>query len=293
MSTSPDATPARPDATPARPAICLACRTLLREGARCGHDRHHTVVSLHTDQGRDALHREIWETPYIALDQMSDIEWLVLAASLSPVAVGLVWNVTAAAATGVVAWSALAGGFLWRWRQRRLAPPSPPRGRPGYLRPPARGQRWHGTIQATDSITAPLTKRPCLGYSVVLRANEFFGGDVMLIDAWTRGGNVVLDDGRTLQVPEGTIEIDDPATVKITDMAAVAQYLDAIAPELPSDPRRPLVYDTVSESIIPIDAQLEVLGKVIEVPGMYRESGRNWRVRDVPRVQVLSPARRE
>jgi hypothetical protein len=287
MSTSPDA-------TPVRPAICLACRTLLREGARCGHGRHHTVVSLQTDQGRDALHREIWETPYVRHGLLPGDDLLVAATALSPVLVGLVsLSMPVFVSTALVAWSALGGGVLWRRRQRRLAPHSPPRGRPGYLRPSRRELRWRGTVYATDSITAPLTKRRCLGYSVVLRANEFFGGDVMLIDAWTGDSNIVLSDGRTLQLPTGTIEIDDPAAVEITDMAAVAQHLDAIAPGLSSDARWPRVYDTAIESIIPIGGYLDVLGKVIEVPGMYRESGRNWRVRDVPRVQVLSQAGRE
>lgn len=282
------------DAAPVRRAICLACRTLLREGAHCAHSRHHTVVSLQTDQGRDAFHREVWETPYVRLGLLPGDGWLVGATALSPVIVGLVWlSIPAAVTMAVAAWSALAGGALWRFRQRRLAPPSPPRGRPGYLRPPRRGPRWHGTIEATDSITAPLTKRPCLGYSVVLRANEFFGGDVMSIDAWIRGGNVVLDDGRTLHLPEGPIEIDDSAAVEITDRTAVARYLDAIAPALSSDARQPLVYDTVTESIVPIGARLEVLGKVVEVPGLYRDAGRHWRVRDVPRVRVLAPAHRD
>lgn len=278
------------DTAPARHSICLACRTLLRED-HCAHGRHHIVVSLQTDQGRDALHREVWETPYIPLDPMPGVEWLVTATIFSPAIVGLVWSsIVAATATALIAGGALTGGALWRRRQRRLPPKMPPRGRPGYLRPPGRVPRVRGTIESTHSITAPLTSRPCLGYSVVLRAREFFGGDVMLIDAWTRGGKLVLDDGRTLQLIEGTIDIDDPTAVAITDEAAVAQYLEAIAPGLPSDPRRTLVHDTVTESIIPIGARLEVLGKLVEVPGMYRETGRNWRVRDVPLVRVLSPA---
>jgi hypothetical protein len=215
---------------------------------------------------------------------------LVAATALSPVVVGLVsLSMPVTVTTALVAWSALAGGALWRRRQRRLGPASPPRGRPGYLRPPRRVPRLHGTIEATDSITAPLTQRPCLGYNVVLRASEFFGGDVMLVDAWTRGGNVALDDGRTIQLVEGPVEIADPMAVEISDRAAVAQYLDAIEPALSSDTRPLLAFDTVTESIIPVGARVELIGKVVEVPGMYRETGRHWRMRDVPLVHVLPP----
>ena len=275
------------ETTPTRRAICLACRTLLPEGARCAHARQHTVVSLQTGQGCDAFHREIWETSYVPV-HLSGVEWMVTGAIFSPVLVGLVWSsIPAAVTTAVAAWSALAGGALWRRRQRLLAPPSPPRGRPGYLQPPRRMPRWRGTVQATDSITAPLTKRPCLGYSVVLRAREFFGGDVMLIDAWTRGGNVILDDGRTVQLVDGPVEIDDPTAIEISDRAAVTRYLDAIEPALLSYTRPLLTYDTVTESIIPIGAHVELVGKLVEVPGMYRETGRHWRVRDVPLARVL------
>jgi hypothetical protein len=155
------------------------------------------------------------------------------------------------------------------------------------LQPPRRASSWRGTVQATDSITAPLTGRACLGYGVVLRAREFFGGDVMLIDAWTRGGNVVLDDDRTIQLVEGPVEIDDPMAVEISDRAAVAQYLDTIEPALCSDTRPLLAFDTVTESIIPAGAHVELMGKLVKVPGMYRETGRNWRMRDVPLVRVL------
>ncbi|HWN66369.1 MAG TPA: hypothetical protein VNM90_01955 [Haliangium sp.] len=281
------------DTTLTRRAICLVCRTLLPEGARCAHGHRHTVVSLHTEQGRDALRREIWETPYMPLHLPGD-EGVVAATAAAPVVVGLVsLNMPVFIATAAVAWSALAGAALWRWRQRRrrnrLAPDSPPRGRPGYLRPPWRVPHWRGVVQATDSITAPLTGRPCLGYSVVLRAREFFGGDVMLIDAWTRGGSVALQDGRTIQLVEGTIEIADPTAVEIGDRAAVARYLDAIEPALSSDARPLLVFDTVTESILPAGSQVQLMGKVVEVPGMYRETGRHWRMRDVPLVHVLLP----
>ena len=280
--------------TPVRRAICLDCRTLLPEAAHCAHGRRHAVVSLQTEQGRDAFRREIWETPYMPLHLPSD-EGVVAATAAAPVVVGLVsLSMPAFIATAAVAWSALAGAALWRWRQRRRwnrpAPDSPPRGRPGYLRPPLRVPHWRGVVQATDSITAPLTGRPCLGYSVVLRAREFFGGDVMLIDAWTRGGNVILDDGRTIQLIEGTIEIADPTAVEIGDRDAVARYLDTIEPALTSDTRPLLPYDTVTECIIPIGSRVELIGKIIEVPGMYRETGRHWRMRDVPLVRVLPPA---
>ncbi len=149
--------------------------------------------------------------------------------------------------------------------------------------------RLRGTIEATDSITAPFTQRPCLGYRVVLRASEFFGGDVMLIDAWTRGGNVTLDDDdRTIHLVGGAVDIVDPQAVEISDRAAVARYLDAIEPALSSDTRPLLAFDTVTESILPIGARVELMGKVVEVPGMYRETGRHWRMRDVPRVRVLA-----
>jgi hypothetical protein len=283
---------ANQERTPVRRGVCLECRTLLPEGAGCTHGRQHTVVSLQTEQGREALRREIWETPFKPLHLPGD-DWLMGAAAFSPLIVGAVsLDGMLFLGTAAVAWSALAGGALWRWRRqrrRRLAQDSPPRGRPGYLQPPRRARRWSGTVQATDSVTAPLTGRPCMGYGVVLRASEFFGGDVMLIDAWTRGGNVVLDDGRTIQLAEGPVEIADPTAVEIDDRAAVKRYLGAIEPALSSDTRPLLAFDTVTESIIPIGAHVELMGKIVEVPGMYRETGRHWRTRDVPLVRVQLP----
>lgn len=115
------------DTTPARRAICLVCRTLLPEGGQCAHARHHTVVSLQTDQGRDALRREIWETPWV--HRSPSIAWVVSTASIPPVAVGLLWSSSAAAATtALVTWSALAGAALWR--RRRQAAGTPPRAVP-------------------------------------------------------------------------------------------------------------------------------------------------------------------
>ena len=98
------------------------------------------------------------------------------------------------------------------------------------------------------------------------------------------------EDGR---VPEGLIAIDHPAPTRITDQDALERYLARIVPgqtSLLPDGARPLFpYDVVSESILPTDAEVEAIGRLVELPGMYRDAGRSWRMRDVPMVRVVEP----
>jgi hypothetical protein len=47
----------------------------------------------------------------------------------------------------------------------------------------------------------------------------------------------------------------------------------------------------VTESILPTDAEIEVIGKLVEVPSLYRDAGRSWRMREVPMVRVVEPPR--
>jgi hypothetical protein len=276
-----------------RRAICLDCRTLHRHGAPCAYSRRHTVVALDTEQGRSALRREVWETPWVPRAALASQEWRV-ASLITPAVVGILcMNAWAAAGTALVMWGARAGDAL-RARSRRMAAAlTPPRGRPGHLRLLGRRDTHLRGHLRGPRVTAPLTGRPCLGYSVLLRANEFFGGDIMLIDAWIGDGSVALHDGRTVHIPEGLVEIDDPAPDTVTDQAAIERFLAGLAPgetrALLAGERPPVPYDVVTESILPVDTELEVAGKLVEVPGMYRDAGRAWRLRDVPILRVVEP----
>lgn len=283
---------------PARRAICLECRTLYpSDAAHCAQHRRHHVVSLETEQGRDALYREIWETHWIPREGFPQFEWMVAGAIFAPVAAGLVWGAGVAVGVSVAAWSALTGKVVWARRQRSVAL-TPPRGRPGHLRLLGwRDARQRGIVRSAH-ITAPLTGRPCVGYSVILRANEFFGGDIMLIDACIGEASVELKNRHTLHL-SGPVEIDDPAPVAITDRNAIERYLDDLVPglmrgattDLPGaatpGARREVPYDRVTESIIPPDAEVEIVGKTVEVPGLYREGDRSFRMREVPVVRPV------
>lgn len=281
---------------PARRTICIECRTIGREEASCPRGRRHHVVSLDSEDGRTALRSEVWETPWAPRASQSSPMRLV-AAAVVPMTVGLavgtVWNsAQAAAGTALALWGALAGKAALPRRQRADTI-TPPRGRPGHLRVLGRRDTRQRGILRGPLLTAPLTGRPCLGYSVILRATEFFGGDIMLIDAWIGQGSVTFHDGRTLHVPEGLVEIDHPAPTRITDQDAIERYLARVVPGQASplpDGARPLFpYDVVTESIIPTDAEVEVIGRLVELPGMYRDTGRSWRMRDVPMVRVVEP----
>lgn len=282
-----------PREPPVRRAICIECRTLWREGAPCPHGRRHHVVSLDTEDGRDALRHEVWETPWAPNTGLSSPAWRAAAAATVPMFVGLVSaSALAAAGTALVLWGGLAGRAALARRQRAITV-TPPRGRPGHLRVLGRRDTRQRGILRGPLLTAPLTGRPCLGYSVILRATEFFGGDIMLIDAWIGQGIVTFHDGRTLHVPEGLVEIDHPAPTRITDQDAIERYLASIVPghsSVPPDGARPLFpYDVVTESILPTDAEVEMIGRLVELPGMYRDAGRSWRMRDVPMVRVVEP----
>ena len=302
---------------PPRRAICLECRTLCLSDSHCMQSRRHHVVSLETEHGRDALYREIWETPWVPGNAMPRIKRLAATAVLAPGIVGLVWvSAWATAGTALIAGSALARSVIQARRQRTVAL-GPPRGRPGHMRLLGRRETRHRGLLRSTQLTAPLTGRPCLGYSVIVRASEFFGGDVMLIDAWIGAGSIELDDGRTLQISRGVVELDAPAPVEITEQAAIERYLAGLAPGLArgasrgampgatpgatpgarndgagapaAGPRRFFPYDLATESIIPLDAEVEVVGKTVEVPGLYRDGGRSYRLREVPVVRVVQP----
>ena len=314
---------------PARTSMCLDCR-MLHGGASdastrsprsnrptmsgrgrtaapvtvCPHDRRHTMVMLGSEAGRDALYREIWHTPFIPMSR--DSEWLVAGGLLMPVAMGLVaMSVPAALAAAAVSWGGVGASMAWDHR-RHIRADSPPRGRPGHLRLVGwREPRHRGTIYGTATLRAPLTGRPCLAYAVVLRVDEFFGGNVMVIDAMTSTAEVLVDEGpdnaRILMIPEGSVEIDAGAhghhrcsrqpsanatELQIRDRGAIADYLRQRAPALYQDPRPLLPYDIAVESIVPNRAEVEIVGKTVEVPGMYRDAGQRFQVRGTPFVRL-------
>lgn len=47
--------------------------------------------------------------------------------------------------------------------------------------------------------------------------------------------------------------------------------------------------DLVTESIILLGAEVEVAGKTVELPGLYRDGGWSHRLREVPVVRIVDP----
>ncbi|MEM9489541.1 MAG: hypothetical protein AAGC55_10380 [Myxococcota bacterium] len=269
-----------------RTAICTECRVLLRAGEMCDGGARHRVVALDSEDGRAALAEEVWKTP--RLHRVVTPEARLVASGLLVTAV----FAPAMAVSPVI--GVLVGASAVHFSKRLMSArrgKQLPYGTPAsVLLPESQLRRpLHGRIAATASVRAPLSGRLCVGYAVIMRSDEFLGGDVMLADSAIAECEVALDDGRMLSVPAGRIRLEVADLDRIGDLDRIHDFLAAIDPALPTA-QLCVPFDHVWEGVLEAGDQVAITGETTDLPLSYRESGSKLLLRTVPRIRVLARA---
>ena len=273
-------------------AMCIDCRVLLRTDEPCDVNPRHRVVPLDTAPGRQDLADEVWSVPRLRLFASPESRLLL---TVFLVATFVITTLAASPTVGVILFALpiflglptiyAAQRLMARARGKKL-----PRGVPSrVLLPPAtqREEPLQGRIRATSTFPSPLSGRECLGYSMLLRCDDYIGGDVLLGHGEIASCEVELDDGRVVTVPPGRVRLELEDLTEIADRAAVDHYLASIESELIGQyPGLP--YDHAWEGLLQPGDRVAVFGTVTNLPMSYRESASRLLLSNVPRIRVLT-----
>lgn len=271
---------------------------LLAPGESCDVSPRHRVVALDNQRGREALSDEVWSVPRLQLFATPESR-LILAVFL--VATFVIATLLASPTVGaILAFLPVLIGLPTIYAVRQLMTRARgkklPRGVPTRVLLPAATrseQPLQGRIRATTTFPAPLSGRECLGYSMMLRCDEYIGGDVLLGHAEIASCEVELDDGRIVAVPPGRVRLElehHDDLIEIADRAAIDHFLARIEgtdSEL-SGHYSGLPYDHAWEGLLQPGDRVAVFGTVTNLPMSYRESAGKLLLSDVPRIRVLS-----
>lgn len=263
-------------------AICLGCRTLLREGRRCERDKDHRVVSLGDESGKEQLLGRVWGPPSARerAKQLVKVGGSGAGFGLLVHGCGSCGEIASLETLGalvVLAAVLVAGGywfvtFVWRNVQAykdRLAP----RGATTSCRlGAATGLR--GTVRAQPSLTSAACGSACVGYAIELHARRHIASPVMLRHARTAPMVIELEYGSRIDVPAGRVKlVGSPHEVS----AAAAQLTRRLAlPPRNADDLDPFPGDMVREVRLDDGDVVEVFGTLDREPmaeggSAYRE----------------------
>lgn len=288
-----------------RTAICLDCRTVLHEGEACDGGPGHRVTSLRHATGRERLLEEVWGSEPArrrAIARHQRRMTVVMTAMGAGIAVGalvcvLIMSLLDAPTSILLVPAVLFPFFiilvddLARHRASLL-----PAGARHLPAPSRRRVALPGRIVSGETIPAPVTSRPCVGYGLALVRTRARAGAVMLHDAATGGFDVKLDDGRTVRVPAGRLCLEAPLP-RVSDAPGegLDGYLKALDPtRAPGDLLDPFAHDLAFEARLRPGDRVEVLAALEVVPDVrapptgYRQAAATVLVPDgVPTIRCV------
>lgn len=242
---------------PQRTAVCLDCRTLLRDTQE-PHIPGHKVVSLRDARERDRLIERVWGPMHV--EKKLHLGWSLIAVSLTAVSiVGL----GALLLTGVGEWLfwLVVFGFggvlsffqnLFRRTEQEVEGRVMDQPLPGDD-PPLRlagSSAISGTIAGGKTALSPITRAPCVAFAVTLGASRHELGGA-LRDAATVGFAIITLSGDTIEIPAGRIELVSHSAPLQGARQATTTYLDGVDPVRRSDDDRdPFAHSAVAEVVL-------------------------------------------
>ena len=260
---------------PERTQICLACRTLLAEGETCP-GRTHEAVSLKTPAGVHKLDDEVWGPDSRARQARQAAKAAVGGAGVgsffegcsgcdaggldaSGEAILIVLAVVIAAGVAILLYFVLRA--LVRWIREKMDRPKPHGALAKAPRPTSRAVAAAGVIRAGTPMALPWAAGSVFGYAMQLYEARAFGGGAMLRDAATAGFEVALDDGRTLRVPAGRIQLVGKLPRVQAEDARIEAALAQLVPRDPGETDL-FPFDRVRGRTLGPGDRIELLGEV-------------------------------
>jgi hypothetical protein len=266
-----------------RGSMCLVCRTALAPGERCATGPKHRVARLDVPDERRQAVDTVWGPAELRgrklakvggagagagglFDSCSGCSGVGDLGELGAVIVALVVAFIVAIA---VWWIVTRIVHAVRARRARLRP----RGAP---RLPAPRLRLRGKLAAATGEVLATSGAACAAWGLRLRHDDALDSDVMLRDGDCAGLEIVLDDGRRVEIPAGRVRLDG-AGDQIELAPAQLQRLDPR--HAPDERFSPIAWQRADEVVLAIGDAVEVLGALETrpdprgLPGGYRDAG--------------------
>lgn len=290
-------TEARPE-WPARGAICLDCRTALPAGVACPANPRHGVVELAKKSGREALLTTVWGPPSVRAraKRAAGAGGSGAAGGAFAEGCGSCSGCDAGAADpqALIIVAALAlifalvyflGSFLvrkWREHRAKLIPNGAAAAGLSSGLSSGKNSGRPGTVVATATAKAPLTRESCVAFAYELRHKKMWRrGRTTLRDAASIGFDVQLDSGERVRIPAGAIALGTRSaeTARVDPVAALS-YLASIDPQRDHDPpgeHDTIPYSEIRQVLLKDGARVLVRGRleprldVAGVSGGYRD----------------------
>ena len=242
---------------PRRTAVCLDCRTLLSD-VQEPHIPGHRVVSLRDANQRDQLIERVWGP--LHTERKLDPVWSLLAFAVTVVSILGLGALLLSGLGELVFWAVVLGfgGITSFFRNlfrktehdveaRVMNQPLPGDDPPLRL---AGSSAISGTIASGKTALSPITRVPCVAFAVTMGASrQQLGG--ALRDAATVGFAIVTNDGDTIEIPPGRMELVSHSVPLQGVEQTTSAYLDSIDPTRRSDnDRDPFAHRAVAEVVL-------------------------------------------
>ncbi len=267
-----------------RNAICLNCRTLLREGEVCDVGPRHAVTTL-DKPGHDRLVDTVWGPP----SKRHKLKAAAKAGGGGGVAGGTADACGSASGCGdlgagcgeaggaggevfailvvivIAALAAIAVYFIIaaivRWVRARKNRPKPVGAVDRDKRLTGRG--IEGVVKAAGSLTSPLSGTECVAFGIKLVAKRSSHGKVMLRAAETSGFDVELNDGSHAHVPAGRILLAPSRRETEIRRDVVLDYLRRVDPHHTTEQYEdPIPFDRGYEAVVKDGDRITLLGEL-------------------------------
>jgi len=236
--------------------------------ASCAQGGHRTA-DLRQERVRDQLTIGRWDRSLDMVERWAAVGRYGFAAGLALGATALVvlalWTstlvVTLAALLGAAALAPAAALMAWPGlsvrsfrdgEQRLLGAVAPP---PLLLD----GEMTLGQVIAGRASPAPLSGRPCVAYSVALHHRSARPSTLIAQEATSGGFRVRTDDGRAIDVPDGTIVIAGTGDVVDCEPERVRHYLSRLG-LVGTRGERLIEFDEAREVRVGIGDQVAIFG---------------------------------
>lgn len=287
--------------------FCLDCRTVLRGRDDCPGGPKHRVLDLADGKQQARLVEEVWGpedwrrqqrqlakagSGGAAVGAIGDIangctacDAADIGGGLGELVVGLLVMVVVAFVFMLVVWIVRAIAAWARERANRpkphgaLLPPTPRLGR----------KRLVGTVVGEPKALSPMSQEPCVGWALELSCKRFVTTAVMLRDGHTSGFALKLDDGRTLEVPNGMLRLAHGGETDSLSDNDVHAHLDDIDPQHVRGEEAPAIpFERARGVALMPGDRVEVIAAIDSESAGYRDAASSMlRVRDVASVRKV------
>lgn len=297
-----------------RTRICLACRTLFDAGESCPGGKAHQTVSLRERAGRARLEDEVWGP-----DSRARKARQAAKAGAGGVSIGSVLEGCAGCDAGGLENCAGGGGealvaavailvvggiaillfwlarFVVRWVREKLERPKP---HGALLRPPrpkSRAVVASGVVRAGSPMSVPWTAGSAFAYAMELYEARPFGGGAMLREAVGSELEIALDDGRSVRIPAGRIQVLGKLPAVVAERTRLEGRLGQLDPARSSAGSPLFPFEQVRARALGPGDRVEILGALVDAPtsveGGYRAHAGALVPVGVPVLRILQGPR--